>query len=70
MLNSGLKNKVCYLEENITKIQDYQHLQQEQVTDLLDLIETQGLLIAQLQTDVLHLKTDRDNWRTLLDLLS
>ena len=69
MLNLGLKSKVMHLEQSIAKTQEYQHLQQEQVTELIDLVETQAILIGQLQTDMHSLQLDRENWKTLFQIL-
>jgi hypothetical protein len=56
------------IENNTITIANYNILR-EQVTDLLDLIQVQGRMIAQLQTDVLLLRTENQNWATLFQLL-
>jgi hypothetical protein len=56
-------------EKRIDNIEGYQQLQQGQVSDLIELIQVQGAMIAQLQTDVLLLRTENQNWATLFQLL-
>jgi hypothetical protein len=69
VLNLTSKNTVTPLEESTITIANYNILR-EQVTDLVDLIQVQGKMIAQLQTDVLLLRTENQNWATLFQLLS
>jgi hypothetical protein len=68
MIKLKSKNKALQVEESTISLANYRILR-EQVTDLVDLIRMQGKMIAQLQTDVLLIQTENQNWATLFQLI-
>lgn len=68
MVKLPSKNTAPQVEESTITIANYNVLR-EQVTSLVDLIQVQGRMIAQLQMDILLIQTENQNWTTLFQWL-